>query len=289
MAISRSIDLPALTTTYLEAGPADGPLAMVLHGFPDSPASWSETLDTLGDQGYRAVAPWLRGYAPSEIPADGLYQGGAFVRDIDELHRALGADRPAVLIGHDIGAAIAYGVAAIDPTKWERVVTISVPPAATLAQLMGGYPQLRKSWYTFLFQHPAAEAIIAADDYAFLDRLWEEWSPGFVHTSAVAAAKKALADPARLTAALGWYRAGFHPEKHIPNLAPEQQALAAIPTQPWLYLHGELDQCVGSEAADELEHSIIINGAGHFPHLEQPQTFRRHLSTFLNAGPTGTP
>ncbi|MGY0498278.1 alpha/beta fold hydrolase [Nocardia sp. FBN12] len=284
MTTQHSIDLPDLTMSYLEAGPADGPLAMVLHGFPDSPASWSDTLDALGDLGYRAVAPWLRGYAPTQIPADGLYQGGAYVRDIDRLHRALVGDQRAVLIGHDIGAAIAYGAAAFDPAKWERVVTISVPPAAVLAQMMGSYTQLRRSWYTFLFQHPAAEAIIGVDDGAFLDRLWEEWSPGFAHPAAVAAAKEALPDPAHLTAALGWYRAGFHPELHDPGLTTEQQALTATPRQPWLYLHGEHDQCVGIEAAEATAHSAAISGAGHFPHLEQPEDFRRRVSEFLSAG-----
>ncbi|WP_280231127.1 alpha/beta fold hydrolase [Nocardia cyriacigeorgica] len=286
MATRQTIDLLGLTTAYLEAGPADGPLALVLHGFPDSPASWTDTLDALSDLGYRAVAPWLRGYAPTQIPADGLYQGGAYVRDIDRLHRALGADQRAVLIGHDIGAAIAYGAAAFDPAKWSRVVTISVPPAAVLAQMMGSYPQLRRSWYTFLFQHPAAEAIIAADDSAFLDRLWEEWSPGFAHPAAVAAAKEALSDPAHLTAALGWYRAGFHPELHEPSLATEQHALAAAPTQPWLYLHGECDHCVGAEAAEAVANSTVITGAGHFPHLERPEAFRRVLSEFLGAAST---
>ncbi|MET8796868.1 alpha/beta hydrolase [Nocardia sp. NPDC004568] len=289
MATRQSINLPGLTTACLEAGPADGPLAMVLHGFPDSPDSWSDILDALGDSGYRAVAPWLRGYAPTQIPADELYQGGAYVRDIDRLHQALGADYRAVLIGHDIGAAIAYGAAAFDPAKWARIVTISVPPATVLAQMMSSYTQLRRSWYTFLFQHPAAEAILAADNGVFLDRLWAEWSPGFAHTAAVAAAKRALPDPAHLTAALGWYRAGFHPELNDPGLIAEQQTLAATPTQPWLYLHGEHDQCVGAEAAEATAHSTVITGAGHFPHLEQPEAFRRHLMEFISAGSVAAP
>ena len=275
----RSVELPDLEVAYLEAGPADGPLALVLHGFPDSAASWADTLEYLGGLGFHAVAPWLRGYAPSTLPADGCYQGGAYVRDVTRLHQALGGDHRAVLIGHDIGAAIAYGAAAFDPERWSRIITVSVPDDAILQQMLTTYTQLRRSWYVFMFQHPAAEAIVGADDLAFLDRLWADWSPGFHHRAALADAKAALRDSAHLSAALGWYRAVFHPEAHRGEFAAEQAALAAVPSQPWLYLHGELDGCVGAEAAG-LADGVVIPGAGHFPHLETPDLFREHIGRF---------
>ncbi len=79
--------------SYLEAGPQSGPLALCLHGFPDSAHTWRHLLPALGDAGYHAVAPWMRGYAPTAIPADGRYQTGALATDACALHDALGGDR----------------------------------------------------------------------------------------------------------------------------------------------------------------------------------------------------
>src|SRR6476661_5020594 len=90
-----------LTFAYLEAGA--GPLALCLHGFPDSAWSWRHLLPALADAGFHAVAPFLRGYAPTDVAPDGRYQTGAIVADAIALHEALGGDDRAVLIGHDWG------------------------------------------------------------------------------------------------------------------------------------------------------------------------------------------
>jgi pimeloyl-ACP methyl ester carboxylesterase len=85
----------------LEAG--SGPLALCLHGFPDTAWTWQHLLPALAGAGFRAVAPFTRGYAPTGIPADGAYQAGALVADAVALHQVLGGDGDAVLIGHDWG------------------------------------------------------------------------------------------------------------------------------------------------------------------------------------------
>src|SRR6476660_2820468 len=90
----------------LEAG--SGPLALCLHGFPDSAHTWRHVLPLLAQAGYRAVAPFLRGYAPSGVPDDGRYDVGVLAVDAIEFHRALGGDEPGVIIGHDWGAPIAH-------------------------------------------------------------------------------------------------------------------------------------------------------------------------------------
>ena len=96
-----SINANGLDFAYLEAGPVDGPLALCLHGFPDAAPTWNSLLAELGDAGFHAVAPWLRGYAPTSIPADGVYQTGALIADANALHDAFGATSDAVIIGHD--------------------------------------------------------------------------------------------------------------------------------------------------------------------------------------------
>src|SRR3954470_17433937 len=102
------IEANGLTFGYLEAGPADGPLALCLHGFPDTAHTWRHLMPVLVDAGFHAVAPFMRGYAPTDVPADGAYSIGALAMDACALHDVLGGGDDAVLIGHDWGAATAY-------------------------------------------------------------------------------------------------------------------------------------------------------------------------------------
>ncbi|HSL59634.1 MAG TPA: alpha/beta hydrolase [Acidimicrobiales bacterium] len=262
---------------FLEIG--SGPLALCLHGFPDSAWGWRHLLPRLADAGFRAVAPFMRGYAPTEVPADGLYQTGALASDACALHEALGGDGDAVLIGHDWGAVATYGAASLNPGRWRRVIAAAVPPAGAMGQGFLDYDQLRRSWYMFFFQHPLADIVVPMDDLAFIDRLWADWSPGYDATDDVPHVKDALRDPANLAAALGYYRAtlGDGPKHERYEIA--QQATQAAPPQPTLYLHGLIDGCIGAELASGAESSltapgsrvVMVEGAGHFLHLEQPE------------------
>ena len=95
---------------YLDNGA--GPLVLLLHGFPDSARSWSYQMPALAAAGYRAVAPYLRGYPPSEVPREGFYDMGTLATDVAELIRGLGAGTPVHLVGQDWGAAITSSVVA---------------------------------------------------------------------------------------------------------------------------------------------------------------------------------
>jgi len=98
----RTIETPALTFQALEEG--DGPLVLCLHGFPDDARTWRHQVPALVGAGYRVVAPFMRGYAPTSRPADGRYDAMALGEDVAALLEALGAD-DAIVIGHDLGAA----------------------------------------------------------------------------------------------------------------------------------------------------------------------------------------
>ncbi len=225
-----SVEADALTFGYLEAG--TGPLALCLHGFPDSAWGWRHLLPALADAGFRAVAPFMRGYAPTEVPADGRYQVGRLSLDAGALHDALGGDGEAVLVGHDWGAMAAYGAAAWQPERWRRVVAAAVPPAGALAADFVAYDQLRRSWYVFFFQTPLADAVVGMDDLAFIDRLWADWSPGYDATEDLRRVKDALREPERLAAALGYYRAMISGVGVDPALDGVQAAAAAPTPQP---------------------------------------------------------
>jgi pimeloyl-ACP methyl ester carboxylesterase len=178
----------------LEAG--GGPLALCLHGFADTARTWRYLLPELAAAGFRAVAPFLRGYAPTAAPDDGRYGIGALAGDAGALHEVLGGDGHAVLIGHDWGAEAAYAAAALAPDRW-RLVTLAVPPAALDPLLFSDYEQLKRFFYIFLFRETSgmAEEIVAADGMAFIKRLWQDWSPGFDAADCVEQVRQSLADP----------------------------------------------------------------------------------------------
>lgn len=289
-----SVEANGLTFAYLAAGDAGAPLALCLHGFPDSAWTWRHLLPSLAAEGYRAVAPWLRGYAPTTVPDDGRYQSAVIGLDACGLNRALGGDDEAVLIGHDWGALAAYSAVHHPDTRWRRLVAMAVPPPATLAGAFLSYDQLRRSWYMFFFQHPLAEMAVPMDDLAFIDRLWADWSPGYDAADDMRHVKDALRDPANLAAALGYYRAtlsgaGLDPRPEVEAL---QAAANGTPPLPTLYLHGRTDGCMGIESAEGaaavLAHDgsrvEVVDGAGHFLHLEQPDVVNRLILDFLAAG-----
>lgn len=270
-------------------GDRSRPLALCAHGFPDSPHTWRHLLPRLSAAGYRVVAPFLRGYAPSEVPADGCVQTAASSADLIALHEHLGGDERAVLIGHDWGAPIVYGAASHDPSRWAKVVGMAVPPGNALgAAFLTDPVQLKRSWYMFFFQHPLADLVVPADDLAFIDMIWNDWSPGYDASDDLPHVKAALRDPAHLAAAIGYYRATLSGVGLRDDLAAAQAATQAVPTQPMLYLHGEHDGCIGvdvadaarAEAGDNVRFETVADAA-HFLQLEQPDTVNDLIVEFL--------
>jgi pimeloyl-ACP methyl ester carboxylesterase len=287
-----SVSANGVDFAYLAAGPADDrqrPLALCLHGFPDSAHGWRHLLPALADSGFRAIAPFQRGYAPSSIPADGCYQTGALAADANALHEVLGGDGRAVIIGHDWGAAGTHGAAVLAPQRWSKVVTMAVPPGPALGMaFLGNLAQVQRSWYMFFFQHALADFVVSANDLAFIDLLWAQWSPGHDATDDLAFTKAALRDPAHLAAAIGYYRAALGDGYKDPTLDAAQAATQGWATQPHLYLHGRDDGCIGAELAEATATMApanvtveLVEHAGHFLHLERPDVVGNRIVSFL--------
>ena len=172
-------DLKALTW-----GPPDAPTALCLHGFPDTAYGWRKMAPLLVAAGWRVVAPFMRGYAPSSIPEDGSYHVGAIMDDALRVRAAAGGTDHDVVIGHDWGALAATGLAAMPNSPFTKAVIMSVPVSAGFrgrvtqrGRLVRQLPrQLARSWYMFYFQLPLLPERSAS---WVLPRLWRRWSPGY--------------------------------------------------------------------------------------------------------------
>lgn len=274
---------------YLDDGPPDGPLALCLHGFPDTAHGFRHLLPALAGAGFHAVAPWMRGYAPTAVPADGAYGQGALGTDACALHEVLGGDDRAVLIGHDWGAFAAHCAASFEPERWRRVVTMAVAPLEVSGSLLLSYEQLKRSFYVFLFQTPLAEMVLAMDDLAFVERLWADWSPGYDASWDVARVKESLATPENQGAALAYYRTMLGTIPPHPAYA-DAQARSGIPPQPTLHLHGEEDGCFPLPPAVDVVSMLSpgsryarVEKAGHFLHVERPDVVDDVVLEFLGA------
>jgi pimeloyl-ACP methyl ester carboxylesterase len=277
-----------LTFATLEAG--DGPLVLCLHGFPDHARSFRHQLPALAAAGFRAVAPFLRGYAPSDVPADGPYQSAALAQDAVELIGALGYQR-AALFGHDWGAVAAYGAAQLAPERVARLITAAVPHGAAFpTALLTNYDQQRRSWYMFFFQTPFADGAVPFNDFRFLERLWQDWSPGWTcPPDEMAALKETFRQPGVVSAALGYYRETLNPANQHAELAEVQMRIGLEPIGVrTLYFHGARDGCVGTELLEGMQElfpqgleTVVVPNAGHFVHQERPDVVNPKLLEFL--------
>lgn len=274
-----------LTFEVLVWGAPAAPLALCLHGFPDTPWTWRELGPHLVAQGWRVAAPFLRGYAPTELAPDDDYSAPALARDAVALHAALEGDDRAVVIGHDWGATAVYDVTRTAPTTFARYVAISVPPPAALLTLFRdrrtariGLRQLRRSWYMAFNQVPV---ISERSLDRLIPRLWRSWSPDHPGRGDAESALTALHRPANRRAALRYYRTSLRPSVIRDS--------AAAPGAPVLYVHGADDGCLDADLLALSEpvlapgsRTLLVTCGGHFPQLEQPARVNAAIAEWIS-------
>ncbi|MFD3746263.1 alpha/beta fold hydrolase [Nocardia sp. NPDC058633] len=188
----------------VDSGPADGPVVLALHGFPQTATSLEPLTTLLNARGYRTIAPNQRGYSPGARPSGRLaYRVPELVDDvvalIDDIDRG-----PVHLVGHDWGAMVAWSVAAARPELVRTLVTVSVPHPGAFARSMISSDQLLRSSYMALFQLPVLpERLIRARPDLFDQML----AKSGMTAEAIARVHTEVIDTGALTTALNWYRA----------------------------------------------------------------------------------
>ena len=258
---------------YLEQG--TGPLVLLVHGFPDTPYTWDAAMPAIAAAGFRAVAPFTRGYHPTEIPADGDYDGDTLGKDLLALIEALGEPQ-AVIIGHDWGAGAAYSAAAMAPEKIRLLITLAIPHPASVKPTPA---MLWKVRHFFTLRRASAPAKIRANDFAHVDELVRRWSPAWkdIPPAETARVKAAFAEPGVVEAALGYYRG-------LRVRLPKSQRLPI--TVPTVAFAGEND-VISPRAYEKARHlftasyEVVQVPGGHFLHREHPDHFVPELVRVL--------
>lgn len=284
---TRTFVLDDATLVAQTYGEPSNPLALCLHGFPDTAHTWRHLGPALAAAGYYVVAPFMRGYAPSSPSATNNYHATAVAHDIVQLRNQLGDDR-AVLIGHDWGAAMSYPALDLATPHFAKAVLMAVPPPSLMQRGFLTYDQLRRSWYMFFFQHALSDIVVPLDNFAFIKGLWRDWSPGFAANEDLDGVTTSLADPANTAAALSYYRALFGGTRDDDERTAYLRTGESHASTPVLYVHGENDGCISLATADgALDHLpagselFVVEGAGHFAHLETPEVVNRAILSFL--------
>jgi pimeloyl-ACP methyl ester carboxylesterase len=290
---------PGLTEEFLFANglrfhvatQGSGPVALLLHGFPENWRSWRHQLPALAAAGFRAAAPDLRGYNLTDRPARVVdYRMHRLAGDVQGLIAALGGG-PVHLIAHDWGGAIAWFYAARRPQDLLSLTILNAPhPKIFRRHLFGNLRQLRRSWYMFYFQLPwLPERHILRDAKNQFDRMFRGWAfrKEMFSDDVIAGFREPMLAPGALTAAINYYRASLR------RLATSNEAAGfpkiKVPTQ---VIWAEKDRALGPELCDGLEQEIDapfelrrIADCSHWVQQEQPEQVNEYMLEFLRKHP----
>ncbi|MEV0582896.1 alpha/beta hydrolase [Nonomuraea sp. NPDC050310] len=268
----------------VEAG--EGPLVLLLHGFPQFWWTWRRQLVSLAQNGYRAVAVDLRGYGGSDKPPRG-YDLPTLASDATGLIRALG-ETGAIVVGHDWGGLLGWTMAALSPKSVHRLVAVSAPHPLRLRSALRTDPfgQLRASAHFFGFQLPFLPERRLAKH--LVGRLLDTWSgPGWPDEESAQTYQRAFRIPAVAHCALEYHR-WFGRSQLRPDGLRYARAMQAEVEAPTLHLHGALDRCMLPRTAQGSGRYVaapyrwrLLEGAGHFPHEERPEAFDTELLGWL--------
>jgi pimeloyl-ACP methyl ester carboxylesterase len=253
-----------LVFDVIDAGPADGPVVVLLHGFPESNAMYQPVIDRLTAQGYRCLAPLQRGYSPGARPKRRRdYRDSELAADVLALIDTIDAQR-VHLVGHDWGAFVAWYIAQQFPDRLHSLTALSVPHPAAFLKAVATSRQALASWYMLFFQLPWAPERLLLSKRAVSGFMATRSAPELAE-----AEMRAIQQPGTLTAALNWYRG-------IPFSSPRDTARKV--TVPTLYVWSDDDIALKDKCARICGDYVvgdyrfeILEGASHWLLDERPE------------------
>jgi len=266
------------------AGPADGPLILMLHGFPQSSYEWRHQMPHLASMGFRVVAPDQRGYSPGARPQGAeSYTIPLLVQDVVDIADALGSSQFHV-VGHDWGAAVAWFTGLMHPDRVLSLVPISVPHPFAFGQALADPEgeQAQRSGYMETFRSDSAEATFLQNDASFLRAIYS--GAGLTNTE-IDEYVGLLRQPGALTGALNWYRAMTLPSTgSTPALTPI--------SMPTMYVWSDADFALGREGAELTANFVegpyrfeILEGVSHWVPEQAAESLnallRDHFGEFI--------
>src|ERR1700710_1249350 len=262
----KYVQANGLRFAYLEQG--TGPLVMFMHGFPDNACTYQKQLQVFADAGYRAVSPFLRGYAPTEIPpADALFDPVTLGKDLEALIAALSDDGQACVVGMDWGGTSTFQALATAPHVIKAAVVMNTAHPITVTSLRSDPDAVRSVFHVYFFTVPGAHSAVNIEGLPFVDYLWKLWSPTFENDEHIRSVKETLSSPGTMKAALKYYNglvdagvAGRLPinDMHTP------------PLRIYGGTHPTARYSIKEEPLFKGPHQrIVLPDVGHFPHLER--------------------
>jgi pimeloyl-ACP methyl ester carboxylesterase len=286
----REVTANGIRFHVAEHGPADGPMVVLLHGFPEFWWSWRHQLVALGDAGFHVVAPDLRGYGASDKPPRG-YDAYTLSSDVAGMVRALGA-REAAVVGHDWGGVLAWTVATLHPDLVTRLGIVGMAhPLRLRDALLRDRHQAAASSYIAMFQLPRLpEARLRRYGGAYVGDLLRRWGgPGFPDAETEARCREAMQIHPVAHCSLEWYRWTIRSLTR-PSGLRFLRLLDRGVAVPTLQLHGALDTCQlastahGSQAWVHAPYALqVLEDVGHFCHEETPDVVTAALLEHLKA------
>ncbi len=267
----------------VQSGPVDGPLVILLHGFPEFWYGWSKQIPALAAAGYRVWAPDQRGYNLSDKPKGiDAYTLDRLAADILGLIDASGRDK-VFLIGHDWGAAVTWWTALKYPERLTKIAVLNVPHPVVMNRILrASFAQLRKSWYIFFFQIPwLPETLVRINDWrAGVQTLKASGRADTFSEADFDRYREAWAQPGAYTAMLNWYRA-------LVQRRPNVRLSSVRITVPTLLIWGVQDVALSREMAQpsidlcDDGRLVFIEEATHWVQHDEPAQVNQLLLEFL--------
>lgn len=269
--------------TWRFADSGQGPVVVLIHGFPDTPQSYAGIARALNDAGYRTIVPYLRGYHPDTLVSGRPYDALHLAEDAIGLLDALEV-QSAVLVGHDWGATLVWGAAALAPDRVDGIVPIAIAHPRTLkpSNALQALGLLIMARHFIYFRLPWAEAGTRRSDFRYIESLYRRWAPrwtGRERDASLARVKEAFSRPEVLEASLDYYRAlGSKIDRRV--LGPI--ACGGLLVAGGRDFGGHLGPYKKSQGllggGGEL---LVMPEAGHWPHREEESKFTEALLEFL--------